>query len=219
MKIIERQGKSASRITEDFMKEFNLKLDNFKFEVIEEGSSGIFGMFSNKPAKVKFYLPDISENIKTLAEGLLNRLNVSYLEIKVSFNDNAYTVEILGTKDPGFIIGKEAKLLNSIQYILNQMTNKQEKKHLIVRVDVNGYRNRRKEALISKVKNIAEKVKENGKSITLEPLHAANRRIVHQFIEKDSKVKTKTIGDGEFKRVVILPAGRNKTRHGSERAN
>ena len=90
------------------------------------------------------------------------------------------------------------------------MINKQEKKQLRVIVDVEKYRERRKTALLGKVKNAAEKVKKRGKSITMEPLHAANRRIVHQFIERDKKVRTMTIGEGEFKRVVIFPASQNK---------
>ena len=70
-----------------------------------------------------------------------------------NFEDNIYSVTVNGAKDPGFIIGKEAKLLDSLQHLLNQMINKSEKKQLKVHVDVDGYRQRRKEALIEKVRN------------------------------------------------------------------
>ncbi len=137
-------------------------------------------------------------------------MNVSSFNIDITYKDKSYFVDITGVDNAGFIIGKEAKLLDSIQHLLNQMINKQEKKQLRVKVDVDKYRERRKTALLEKVKNAAEKVKKRGKSITLEPLHAANRRIVHQFIERDKKVRTMTIGEGEFKRVVIFPASQNK---------
>ena len=89
------------------------------------------------------------------------------------------------------------------------MINKAEKKKFRIRLDVDGYRKRREDTLIEKVRSISDKVKKRGKSITMEPLHAANRRIVHQFIEKDRSLQTMTIGEGEIKRVVILPANRS----------
>lgn len=199
-----KQGKSTSAIISDFMKETHLKLDEFKFEVIEEGSKGLLGIFGSKPTKIKFTLPDVTEKIKEFTEGLLTRIDAQFNRIDVHFKDQVYQVDI-SSEDPGFIIGKDAKMLDNVQHLLNQMINKQEKKQLKLKVDVDGYRQRRQEALLDKVKDISEKVKQRGKSITMEPLHAANRRIVHQFVEKDKNIRTMTIGDGEFKRVVILP--------------
>lgn len=212
MREIIKEGKSTSAIISEFMNEFNLKLDDFKFEVIEQGSHKFLNLFGSKPTKIKFFMPDVSEKIKEFINGILSKMNVEYSSVKVNFENNIYSVTVNGAKDPGFIIGKEAKLLDSLQHLLNQMINKSEKKQLKVHVDVDGYRQRRKEALIEKVRNMAEQVKRNGKSVTMEPLHAANRRIVHQFIEKDKDLNTMTIGEGDFKRVVILPASKIKER-------
>jgi len=212
MRELVKEGKSTSIIINEFMKEFNLKLDDFKFEVIEEGSNGFLNIFGSKPTKIKFFLTDVSEKIKEFAEGILGRMNVEYELIQVKQEDGRYNVYVSGSKDPGFIIGKEAKLLDSMQHLLNQMINKAEKKKYKIRLDVDGYRKRREDALIEKVRSISSKVKKRGKSITLEPLHAANRRVVHQFIEKDKDLNTMTIGEGDFKRVVILPANKIKER-------
>ncbi|MBN2460726.1 MAG: Jag N-terminal domain-containing protein [Candidatus Cloacimonetes bacterium] len=211
MKCIEREGKSASQIIENFIKEFNLTLNDFKFEVVEEGSSSFLNLFGSKPAKVKFFLQDTSENLRKFAHDLITRLDISYNEINITNNDREYHLNISGIKDPGFIIGKDAKILDSIQYILNQIINKHEKKQLYLKIDVDGYREKKKAILLKKVETAAEKVKMKGKSITLEPLHAANRRIVHQFIEKDGKLRTMTIGEGDFKRVVIMPSEKLKS--------
>ena len=209
MRELVKEGKSTSAIINEFMKEFNLKLDDFKFEVIEEGSGGFLKLFGSKPTKIKFFLTDVSEKIKEFTEGILGRMNVEFESIQVNLEDGHYNVHIGGSKDPGFIIGKEGKLLDSLQHLLNQMINKAEKKKFRIRLDVDGYRKRREDALIEKVRSISSKVKQRGKSITMEPLHAANRRIVHQFIEKDKSLHTMTIGEGEIKRVVILPANRS----------
>ncbi|MDO9577266.1 MAG: RNA-binding cell elongation regulator Jag/EloR [Candidatus Cloacimonadales bacterium] len=205
MRTVIKEGKSTSAVISEFMKESNLKLDEFKFEVMEEGSKGLLGLFGAKPTKVKITLPDVTEKIKEFVEGILQRIDAKYTSITVNFKDHVYQVDIR-SEDPGFIIGKDAKMLDSLQHLLNQMINKQEKKQLKLKVDVDGYRQRRQDALLDKVKDISEKVKEHGRSITMEPLHAANRRLVHQYVEKDKNIRTMTIGDGEFKRVVILPA-------------
>ncbi|MDA3813506.1 MAG: Jag N-terminal domain-containing protein [Candidatus Cloacimonetes bacterium] len=258
MKEILVTGKSTSKIISEFMKENNLELNDFKFEVIEEGSSSFLGLFGSKPTTIKFiykeskaHLPktrvksipksskkiikkvskktinktvnttnssieDITTMIQEFAEGILKRMNIESGSVDVTQKDGTYLVTISNSKDAGFIIGKEAKMLDSFQHLLNQMINKAEKKKIQIIVDVDGYRERRKKALIDRVDNFSKKVKETGKSYTLEPLAASNRKVVHQYIERDSALRTRTIGEGSRKRVVILPA--NKPKSGQKKA-
>jgi spoIIIJ-associated protein len=206
MKIIEKEGKSTSAIIADFMKETGLKLNDFKFEVTEEGSAGFLNLFGAKPTKLKFILADIEDTIKKSTERFLNNLKADYSNIEISKKNGVFQIHIIGAVDPGFLIGKEARLLNSFQYLLNQMINKKEKKQIKINLDIDGYRKRKKTALADKVKSITEKVKSKGRSITLEPLNAENRKVVHKIVEKDELVRTMTIGEGDAKRVVILPA-------------
>jgi len=219
MKEILREGKSTSKIIESFMAEFDLKLEDFKFDVVEEGTSGFLNLFGGKPTKVMFTVPDVSDQISKFTKGVIEKLNVQYSDLKIVNKDKTYFVEICGVKDPGFLIGKDARLLDSMQHLINQMINKQERKQIKLRIDVDGYRQRRKDALMEKISAIAEKVKQRDKSITLEPLPASNRRLVHQFIEKDKDLRTMTIGDGEYKRVVILPSSGNNDRPRRPRNN
>lgn len=248
-------GKSTSRIISDFMKKYNLELNDFKFEVVEEGSSGFMGLFGSKPTTIKFIYQEnkvslvkskkhkkinnkldkkpkkkivkkankktakkkninsdeITELIKKFANGILLKMNITSGKVNVDIDNNIYHVTINNSKDAGFIIGKEGKMLDSIQHLLNQMVNKAEKKKIQVIIDVDEYRERRKKALSEKVESIANRVKETGKSYTFEPLHASNRKVVHQQIEKDKHLRTRTIGDGTRKRVVILPAKRQQS--------
>jgi spoIIIJ-associated protein len=212
MKVIEKEGKSTSAIIADFMKETGLKLENFKFEVTEEGSSGFLNLFGVKPTKIKFLLSDIEDTIKKTTEQFLSNLKADYSNIEISKKNGVFRIHIIGAVDPGFLIGKEARMLNSFQYLLNQMINKKEKKQVKMSLDIDGYRDRKKSALEDKVKGITEKVKSKGRSITLEPLNAENRKVVHRIVEKDELVRTMTIGEGDSKRVVILPAGKTNER-------
>lgn len=255
-------GKSTSKIISDFMQEHNLGLNDFKFEVVEEGSSGFLGLFGSKPTTIKFTYKEskahlikpkvqnvvkgskkndkkIKKNIvkknrlkkesttnsnpediikmtKEFTQGILAKMNITSGDVEVTQDNGIFYVTINNSKDAGFIIGKEAKLLDSFQHLLNQMINKAEKKNIQVIIDVDGYRDRRKKALVEKVDSIAKRVKETGRSYTFEPLHAGNRKVVHQQIEKDSALRTRTIGDGSRKRVVILPA--NKTKQGQKKS-
>jgi spoIIIJ-associated protein len=209
MKIIEREGKTTSKIIESFMKEFNVTLDDFKFEVIEKGSSSFLNLFGSKAARIKFTLSDSNQHLADFTKELLNKMGFTYGELAFNTSDKIYNIEIKKAAEVGHIIGKDAKLLDSIQYLLNQIVNKTPNSDYRVHLDVDGYRNRRKEALLKKIESITTKVKKREKSITLEPMHSANRRIVHQFVEKHPELKTLTVGKGEFKRVVILPANQS----------
>ncbi len=244
-------GKSTSKIISEFMKEHTLELNDFKFEVVEEGSSGFIGLFGSKPTTIKFIydeskaritksivkstpknnkkikkkivkktnvekkvnIPnsnpeDITKMTKEFAQGILAKMNITSGDVEVTQENGIYYVTVNNSKDAGFIIGKEAKMLDSLQHLLNQMVNKAEKKKIQVIIDVDGYRDRRKKALLEKVDSIAKRVKETGRSYTFEPLQASNRKVVHQRIEKDNALRTRTIGDGSRKRVVVLPVNK-----------
>jgi len=246
-------GKSTSKIISEFMKEYNLELNDFKFEVVEEGSNGFIGLFGSKPTTIKFIYDeskaritksiakstpknnkkikkkivkktnvkketiinstpeDITKMTKEFAQGILAKMNITSGDVEVTHENGIYYVTINNSKDAGFIIGKEAKLLDSFQHLLNQMVNKAEKKKIQIIIDVDGYRERRKKALLEKVDSIAKRVKETGRSYTFEPLQASNRKVVHQYIEKDTSLRTRTSGDGSRKRVVVLPANKQTT--------
>lgn len=206
MKIIEREGRSTSKVIENFMKEFDLTLDDFKFEVLEKGSTSFLNLFGSKNAKIRFTLSDSNQYLIDFTKELLSKMGFSYGNLEINTTGKIHHIEIKNAIEAGHIIGKDAKLLDSIQYLLNQLVNRSPESSFKVQLDVDGYRNRRREALLNKVSSISGKVKKRKKSITLEPMHSAHRRIVHQFIEKEPDLKTMTVGKGEFKRVVIFPA-------------
>jgi spoIIIJ-associated protein len=210
MQTIIKEGKSTSHVISDFMKEHNLELIDFKFEVIEKGAKGFLGIIGFKPVKIRFQLPDIKEKIREYLEGLLKHIQADYQSIDIKFHDHKYQIAIK-SNDPGYLIGKDAKMLDGLEHLLNQMLNKHQKKTLRLSLDVDGYRERKIVALVDKTKSICDKVKQSGRSITLEPMNSQQRRIVHKFVEKDEYLKTMTIGEGEQKRIVISSSFKQNT--------
>jgi spoIIIJ-associated protein len=211
MKILQREGKTTSAIIADFMREFELKLEDFKIDVIDEGSSGFLNLFGGKPAKIQFAIPDVIDYIKDYVSNLLKLMAIEYEDVEISLNGDIYFVTLKEVENAGHIIGKSAKLLDSLQYIINQMLNKKLKQKIRLKLDVNDYRERSNNILTKKIIKISELVKRNGKSATLEPMSSAHRRVVYKHIEKDKQLRTMTIGEGENKRIVIMPQKNNSS--------
>jgi spoIIIJ-associated protein len=213
MKTIEREGKSTSAVISGFMKEFNLQLEDFKFEVVDEGKRSLFGLLTSKPTIIKFIMSDICDSISSYTKGVLDQMSIDYENVKVVDKSNTFYVEIEGVKEAGFLIGKEARILDAIQHLVNQMINKQERKSMHLEMDIDGYRERKNQQLIEKLKVVAERVFKTGRSYTFEPMNATRRKIIHQFVEKDNKLQTMTIGRGESKRVIISQAGKKPSQN------
>ncbi|HWO72156.1 MAG TPA: RNA-binding cell elongation regulator Jag/EloR [Dehalococcoidia bacterium] len=108
-------------------------------------------------------------------------------------------------EDLGILIGRRGQTLASLQYILNLLVAKRTNKRVAFGVDVDGYRRRREEALVSLAKRTASRVRGTGRSVTLEPMPPNERRIIHLALADDPNVMTVSIGEGEGRKVAITP--------------
>ena len=108
-------------------------------------------------------------------------------------------------EDLGLLIGRRGQTLASLQYLLNLIVAKQTNKRVAFGVDVDGYRRRREEALVSLAKRTASRVRGTGRSVTLEPMPPNERRIIHLALADDPNVMTVSIGEGEGRKVAITP--------------
>jgi spoIIIJ-associated protein len=109
-------------------------------------------------------------------------------------------------EDLGLLIGRRGQTLASLQYLLNLLVAKQLGKRVAFGVDVDGYRRRREDALVSLAKRTASRVRQTGRSVTLEPMPPNERRIIHITLEDDPNVITVSIGEGEARKVAVTPA-------------
>jgi spoIIIJ-associated protein len=110
-----------------------------------------------------------------------------------------------GDEDIGLLIGRRGETLAALQHLLNLIVNHQTHSDARYMVDVEGYRRRRENALRDLALRIADRVRENGQSMTLEPMPPAERRIVHIALADDPDVQTISIGEGEARKVAITP--------------
>jgi spoIIIJ-associated protein len=106
----------------------------------------------------------------------------------------------------GLLIGKRGQNLDAIQYILNKAINRADKERKMIMVDSEAYRKRREESLLSLAEKIRDKVKKTKKPVSLSHMNAHDRRIIHLALQEDEALTTKSRGEGEYRKIVILPA-------------
>lgn len=119
--------------------------------------------------------------------------------------ENPISVEIQ-LAESKYLIGKHGVNLSALQHLLRVIMRKKAQERINFSVDVNGYREDQRQAIIDHAHEIASKVTREKKSVVLRPMNAYERRIVHVELAKMGEIKTESIGEGEDRKVVIKPA-------------
>lgn len=156
-------------------------------------------------------LCEVKEETKSACEKFLKDvLDTMNMEVVITTNideDGALCINMDG-KNMGILIGKRGQTLDSLQYLVNRVANKQQDGYVRVKLDTENYRKRRKDTLENLAKNIAYKVKRTKKSISLEPMNPYERRIIHSALQADKYVNTHSEGEEPYRRVVVTLARR-----------
>ena len=205
MEFIEVSGKTLDEALTNALLKLETTSDKVEYEVIDKGSNGILSIFNYKPAKIKVRKKNTVEDL--IREFLYNMFNAMNMAVKVDIilDNEECTMDIeLSGEDMGLLIGKRGQTLDSIQYLVSLVANKEKEKYIRVKVDTENYRQRRKETLESLAKNISYKVKRSKRSVSLEPMNPYERRIIHSALQNDKFVSTKSEGEDPFRHVVIF---------------
>ena len=125
------------------------------------------------------------------------------VDIKYDELDNYMNIDLSGD-EMGVLIGKRGQTLDSLQYLVSLVVNKESENYIRVKVDTENYRQRRKETLENLAKNIAYKVKRTKRPVSLEPMNPYERRIIHSALQNDKYVTTYSEGDEPFRHVVVV---------------
>ena len=124
------------------------------------------------------------------------------LNTRFNAEENILDVELSG-EEMGVLIGKRGQTLDSLQYLISLVVNRETEDYIHVKVDTENYRERRKATLENLAKNISIKVKKTRQSVALEPMNPYERRIIHSALQNDRFVTTHSEGDEPFRRVVV----------------
>jgi len=198
----------SGKTIDDALTEAAIKLettsDKIEYEVIEKGSSGILG-FGSKPAKIKARKKNTIEDIAVeFLNKVFNAMNlVVNIDVKVNLEDKTVDIELSGD-EMGVLIGKRGQTIDSLQYLVSLVINKESEDYLRVKVDTENYRARRKVTLEELAKNIAYKVKRTKRAVSLEPMNPYERRIIHSALQNDKYVTTKSEGEEPYRHIIVL---------------
>ena len=204
MEWLEITAKTVDEALTEALIKLETASDNIEYEVIEKESSGFLGLFNNKPARIRVRLKFNVVNLaKDFLEKVFKAMNVEAKVIVVYDEENATVdINVVGD-DMGVLIGKRGQTLDSLQYLVSLILNKESEGYLKVKLDTENYRERRKETLENLGKNIAFKVKRTKKPVSLEPMNPYERRIIHSALQNDKYVETHSEGEEPYRRVVV----------------
>ncbi len=212
MNVLEVEGKTIDDATKKALNELGIDdASEVRIEVVDEGKSGIFGFGVSRQAKIRVYYSDSDTELISFARDILiNIINKMGIEVKIKDiveGSNRIYIE-MDSEQSGLIIGKQGKTLEALQFLLNLIVSNKIQSDKKIILDIESYREKREKALRRLSKDIAHKVIKTGKPWTLEPMNPFERRLIHLTLQNDSRVSTKSEGEGIYRKVKVSPTSR-----------
>ena len=143
------------------------------------------------------------EIAKELMRGLLQRLGME-TEVEGFLIEGDLHLDVKSDEE-GILIGKHGRTLESFQILINRMVNRRLKEPVRVVLDIAHYKKKRTDSLTKMAVRLGESAKRTGNGVTIGPLNAHDRRIIHVTLKEDPSLRTESLGDGEMKRLRIIP--------------
>ena len=204
MDFIEVSAKTLDDAITEACQKFTVTSDKLEYEVVDEGKSGLLGIGA-KPAVIKVRVKSsIEDKAKDFLKDVFAAMDLTVV-CDVKYDDVESTMDIeLSGDEMGILIGKRGQTLDSLQYLVSLVVNKDVENYIRVKVDTENYRKRRKDTLENLAKNISYKVKRTKRPVSLEPMNPYERRIIHSALQNDKYVTTHSEGDEPFRHVVVV---------------
>lgn len=223
-KSIISEGKTSTEAIEKGLKELKVSRNQVDIKILEEKKKSFFNILEPHVVKVELTLKEKEEKQTTVKKAKSENVSKEDLEkakkeiktflseflkqiadtitYEISEEENVVHVLITGEESTR-LIGYRGESLNSLQTILTTIANKGRESNVKVILDIGEYKDARKKTLEDLASKIERTVTKTGKSITLEPMTAYERKIIHTKLQDSKTVKTHSIGENENRRVVI----------------
>ena len=235
MDFVETEGDSIDEAIDNALRSLGVARDKITVDIISEGRKGILG-FGSQKAKIHaalrkstfdLHAPEaistlgesaapvddsaVVDKAKTALRQILDLMGVkATIEQKLAATGDETVLEI-HVENSGLLIGRKGQTLEALQYLVTRIAGERpgnEGRHLVV--DIENYRERRRKSLEDMALRLGEKAKRQRKTVTVDALSAADRRIIHAALQDDPWVSTKSLGQGSYRRLLIIPEGDRK---------
>lgn len=164
-----------------------------------------------KKIKDPVAVSELTELAVVFLEKIIDSIT-SDTSVKVEYSENdGIKLDISGGKS-GIMIGKRGQTLEAIQYLVEKAVNKKSEKRVRVQVDVEGYMEEKKEKLQMMADKLSQKAQKIKKPVTIGQMNAHDRKIIHLFLKGDNGIRTQSVGDGYYRKLIIFPKNRNSNK-------
>jgi spoIIIJ-associated protein len=207
MEVIEITAGTVEQAIEKAEAQLGLSRDQFEVEVVREGRAGILGVGGREAvirvSRIALPEEDVVSRVKEIVETLVGLVGVQG-KVEMLSNELPLALNIEGD-DLGILIGRRGQTLAALEYVAKLIVVRRLKAWLPLTIDVGGYKKHRRDSLQKLALYLAEQVKSRRRAMPLEPMPADERRIIHLTLADHPDVTTQSIGEGENRKVVILP--------------
>ena len=218
-KCIISEGKTTTEAIEKGLKEIGLPKELVEIKVLEENKKSFFDILAPKVVKVELKEKEAKKPEEFEIETTEQELEEAKIRIdkflkefvEILDNSTSYNVEIkdkclyilINGDNVGNLIGYRGEALYALESLLKVIANKKSENRVVVRLDIEGYKEKRIKTLQELAEKKAKAVEKTGKMITLEPMKAYERKIIHSFLQDNPNVETRSIGQEPKRRIVI----------------
>ena len=218
-KSIISEGKTTAEAIEKGLKAICLPKELVEIKVIEENKKSFFDILAPKVVKVELKEKEAKKPEEFEIETTEQELNTAKADIETFLeefveklaNGTTYKIEIkekciyisINGENVGNLIGYRGEALYALENILKAIANRETENRVIVRLDIEGYKEKRIKTLQEVATKKAKIVEKTGRMITLEPMQAYERKIIHSFLQENPNVETRSIGQEPRRRIVI----------------
>lgn len=213
------EGKTSTEAIEKGLKELNKKKSQVEIKILEDKEKKtFFSILEKKVVKVEIKvkeskeetkvkkdaktMDEIVEEINNFVKDFISKLPTNDLKYNIEKDGNLIKVDISDER-ASYLIGYRGETLNSLQSILSNIASSDKQEKVRVLLNISNYREKREQDLKALASKISESVIKSRKSITLEPMVAFDRKIIHTALQDSEKVKTYSIGKEPYRKVVV----------------
>jgi len=239
MEYVEAEGNTIDEAIKNALKTLGVERDKVTVDILAEGKRGILGIGAKKarvraslrkslfaeeeqkrgeqhPAQEERPSRDkiaaIGQKGKEVLGEILTLMGVNAaVEIKSGETEVEIILNIQGDSG-GLLIGRRGQTLDALQYLLTRIVSERQGEGPQLIVDTENYGERRRKSLEDMALRLGEKAKRQRKSVTVDALSAADRRVIHRALQDDPWLTTKSLGRGAYRRLLIIPEGDRKKR-------
>lgn len=222
------EGKTSTEAIEKGLKELKLKKEDVEINILKDEKRSFFSILEPRVVKVeitkkekevsikttrheikkeksemsKEAIKKAEENLTKFLDKFLKLISSDELKYDISTDNYYITVDIKGNNTNN-LIGYRGETLNAMQTLLSSVANKDIEEKVRVVLDISGYKEKRKKVLEELADKVSKTVIKTGKKVTLEPMPAYERKIIHSRLQNNSKIITDSVGEEPHRRVVI----------------